>query len=83
MATQDVSVQTQAGKITFLCILKNEKERIYQIVDSMGNQNPQSIQWNDGKAIKIFGYNGLRIDGNDVYTFTNFSTESYKLGTLA
>ncbi len=83
MAAQEVSIQTESGRITFLCIPKDEEENIYQIVDSAGNDSTQSIKWNDGNTVEILFYNGLRIDGNNVYTFTFFSTESYKLGTLA
>jgi hypothetical protein len=82
MTIQDIVVQTEKGERVFRCTLKNVKEKIFQIVDEEGNNSPQSLEWNDGKSIKIFLFNGLRIDGQDVFTFTLFSQESHKIGTL-
>jgi hypothetical protein len=83
MRTLEMSIQTSQGAKIYLCILKNEKDSIYQIVNSDGNDNPQSIEWNNNGGLKIVCFNGLRIIGNEVFTFTSLMAESYKLGILA
>ncbi len=79
---QEVSVKTEGGLKTYTCILKNAEQSIYQIVNSKGENNPQSIEWKTEGNVKIFLFNGLKIVGEEVFTFTPFTSESYKLGTI-
>ncbi|RGP90397.1 hypothetical protein BC355_19175 [Vibrio cholerae] len=82
MSIQSISVKTAQGIKTYSCVLKNEEQSIYQIVDEQGENNPQSIEWKNNREMKIFLFNGLKIQGDEVFTFTPFTKESYKLGTL-
>ncbi|MFW1508617.1 hypothetical protein CGK12_24155 [Vibrio parahaemolyticus] len=82
MSIQSISIKTAHGIETYTCVLKNEEKSIYQIVDEHGENNPQSIKWEHNGEIKIFLFNGLKIEGDEVFTFTLFTKESYKLGTL-
>jgi hypothetical protein len=82
MAIHKIVVQAESKNLEFLCVLKNVEEKIYQIVNSKEENNPQSIQWNDGKNARVFFFNALKIEGENVFTFTAFSTERYKIGTL-
>lgn len=80
---QELCVNTKDGLERFLCVLRNEKEGIYQILKSVGEDNPEPIEWSHGKASRIFLYDGLKVEGKDVYAFTSVSTKLHKLGTLA
>lgn len=82
MSIQSISVKTAQGIKTYTCVLKNEEQSIYQIVDEHGENNPQSIECKHNREIKMFLFNGIKIQGGEVFTFTPFTKESYKLGTL-
>lgn len=82
MKIHTISVETAQGLKTYTCLLKNKDQAIYQIVDAQGENNPQSIKWERDRECKIFLFNGLRIQGNEVFTFTPLTSEHYKLGTL-
>lgn len=82
MSIQSISVKTAQGIKTYSCVLKNKEKSIYQIVDKHGENNPQIIEWKNNREMKIFLFNGLKIQGDEVFTFTSLTKESYKLGTL-
>ncbi|MEG7580442.1 hypothetical protein [Vibrio cholerae] len=82
MSIQSISVKTAQGIKTYSCVLKNKEQSIYQIVDKHGENNPQIIEWKNNREMKIFLFNGLKIQGDEVFTFTPLTKESYKLGTL-
>ncbi|MBB1295766.1 MULTISPECIES: hypothetical protein [unclassified Pseudoalteromonas] len=83
MNIQNISIKTEQGIKSYMCVLKNQEQSIYQIVNAQGENNPQSIEWKNNGSVKIFLFNGLKIIGNEVFSFTILSKESYKLGTLA
>ncbi|XYB74230.1 hypothetical protein ACSTJ7_09815 [Vibrio parahaemolyticus] len=83
MDIQNISIKTEQGIKSYMCVLKNKEQSIYQIVNAQGENNPQSIEWKNNGSVKIFLFNGLKIIGNEVFSFTILSKESYKLGTLA
>ncbi len=82
MTIQKISIHTTRGVKTYACKLKNKNQFIYQIVDSDGNQLPQYLEWEHNGHKNIFLFNGIKIVGDDVFTFTILTEESYKLGKL-
>ncbi len=82
MKTERISIQTEDGVQHFSCILRNEEECIYEIVDANGKSSPRSVKWQNENSLKVLVFNGLKIHGGHVYTISMFSLESYLLGTV-
>ncbi len=82
MEIQVISVDTKQGIKEFSCILRNEKESIFQIVDDKGENNPQSLEFRTEREVLFLIFNGLRVVGSEVFTFNSFSTESQHIGAI-
>ncbi|KAE9625347.1 hypothetical protein [Aeromonas veronii] len=82
MSIQNISVKTAQGVKKYRCVLINKERSIYSIVDAKGKNSPLTIEIKHDRAVEIFFFNGLRIQNNEVFTFTLLTEENYKLGTL-
>ena len=82
MSIEEISVQTAGGITKYCCILKNEKEFIYEIVTINGEKNPQVITENSGKVFKIFAFDALMLKNEHVYAFSSPSSEKHIIGEL-
>ena len=75
-------MSTAQGTKKLLCILRNEKESIYEIVDAHGEGAPTSLRWEIDRSIGIVMFSGIKIEGVNVFTFSPFSLQSHHLGVL-
>ena len=79
---QEICVSTALGTKKLLCILRNEKESIYEIVDAHGKGAPTSLRWKIDRSFEIIVFSGIKIEGVNVFTFSPFSLQSHHIGVL-
>ncbi|CEG14889.1 hypothetical protein [Xanthomonas citri] len=79
---QEIRTIISGKRHVFLCELRDANESTYEIVDNEGKPAPQSISIKINKTIKIMGFSGIKIVGNEVFSFEPIGGESHFLGHL-